>query len=144
VAIDAFARAGCSSFKIGSSALGLVRPDKFVAYFRSLEELEAAGSSIVDRAAGSSSQGVPFTGAIDPGGLVSWGMDPPQTFARSGSADPPSWRQWLTEKVAAYVVAAPETAISKLPVEVLSRLALDGVDTTTWSPNPSIWRSVQE
>lgn len=140
VALDAFRHVKCSHFKVGRTAFGLLRPDKFVAYFASLEQLKEAAELIRASTSGISAQGVPFTGAIDSEGLVSWGMDPPRFEQVMAWQEHQSWRQWVTERVAVYALAAKESGAGNVLDFVLQRISLDGVDPTTWSPNLTIWR----
>ncbi len=140
VAVDAFLRVKCSHFKVGHTAFGLLRPDKFVAYFASLEQVKEAAELIRASTRGISAQGVPFTAAIDSEGLVSWGMDPPKFEQVMAWQEHQSWRQWLTERIAVYTLAARESGAENLLDFVLHRISLDGVDPGTWSPNLAIWR----
>lgn len=140
IAVDAFIRVKCSTFKVGRTAFGLLRPDKLVAYFASLEQLQEAAESIRISAAGVAAQGVPFTGAIDPEGLVSWGMDPPRLEQVLPAHEHQSWRQWVAGRIAVFILAARESGAEDIPGFVLQRIGLDGVDTATWSPNLAIWR----
>jgi hypothetical protein len=140
IAVDTFVRVKCSHFKIGRTAFGLLRPDKLVAYFTSLEQLKEAAELIRASAAGIAAQGVPFTGAIDAEGLVSWGMDPPRFEQVLPGQEHQSWRQWVAGRIAVYTLAARESGAENIPEFVLHRVSLDGIDTTTWSPNLAIWR----
>jgi hypothetical protein len=135
--VAALGRVACPGFKVGADAFGLLRPDKFVAYFSSLEALQAAAAAIQGGVNGVEVQGVPFTGVIDAAGLTSWGMDPPGEAWPASSRH--SWRQWIVERLAVYLVAAKESG-SPSPAEVaVRRLALDGMDTETWTPSLAIW-----
>ena len=140
VAVDTFARVKCSHFKIGRTAFGLLRPDKFVAYFTSLEQLQEAAELIRASAGGISAQGVPFTAAIDADGLASWGMDPPRFDQVLAWQEHQSWRQWLTERIAVYTLAAKESGTEDILGFVRHRVSLDGIDPGTWSPSLAIWR----
>ncbi len=140
VAIDTFIQVRCSQFKVGRTAFGLQRPDKFVAYFHDLEQLQEATELIRASAAGMSAQGVPFTAAIDQDGLVSWGMDPPRFEQVLASQEHQSWRQWVAERIAVYTATAKEAGAEHIVDFVLHRVGLDGIDTATWTPNLAIWR----
>ena len=140
VMVDTFARVRCSQFKVGRTAFGLVRPDKLVAYFHNLDQLREAAELIRASAAGLAAQGVPFTAAIDPAGLVSWGMDPPRFDQVLAWQEHQSWRQWVAERIAVYTLAAKESDAEDIPGFALHRVSLDGIDTTTWSPDLAIWR----
>ena len=140
MAVDAFLRVKCSQFKVGRTAFGLLRPDKFVAYFASLEQVREVAELIRASASGISAQGVPFTAAIDSEGLVSWGMDPPKFEQVMAWQEYQSWRQWVTERIAVYTLAAKESGADDVVDFALRRIRLDGVDSATWSPNLAIWR----
>jgi len=138
--VDTFFQVKCSQFKIGRTAFGLLRPDKLVAYFASLEQLKEAAELIRASAAGIAAQGVPFTGAIDAEGLVSWGMDPPRFEQVLPGQEHQSWRQWVAGRIAVYTLTARESGAENIPEFVRHRVGLDGIDTATWSPNLAIWR----
>jgi hypothetical protein len=139
VALNAFASARCSHFKLGRGAYGLLRPDKLVAYFPNLDELQQVADFIQAAGLDVCAQGVPFTASIDPHGLLSWGMDPPRFQQVPEWQQYQSWRQWLTGRIAVYAVAARQ---SRVPVHafVRNRIELDGVDPGTWNPRLAIWR----
>jgi hypothetical protein len=137
VVVGALVRTRCESFKIGSTAAGLLRPDKMVAYFDRLELLLQAADLIQTGLTGIAVHGVPFAAVIDPSGLLSWGMDPP---AKQTSVRDRSWREWLVSRVADHILTA-RNAGSPIKEFVLERLKLDGIDNQSWSPNLSIWIS---
>jgi hypothetical protein len=138
-AIESFARAGCSRFKLGLGAYGLLRPDKLVAYFAELDQVLNAAELVKRSAGGARTQGVPFSAAIDADGLVSWGMDPPRFEQVPAGREYQSWRHWLTERVAVYAMAAGQAGCD-VHAFVRQRIALDGVDPSSWNPNLAIWR----
>lgn len=140
VAVDALLRVRCAQFKLGRTAFGVLRPDKFVAYFDSLEQVKEAAELIRASTGGICAQGVPFTAAIDAEGLVSWGMDPPRFEQVMAWQEHQSWRQWITERIAVYTLAAKENGAEDAAAFALHRISLDGVDPATWSPNLAIWR----
>ncbi|WP_213433358.1 MULTISPECIES: hypothetical protein [Lysobacteraceae] len=119
-------------FKIGSDTEQLLRPDKCVVYLpdrKALEELCAALSPIV---ATLPAHGVPFTAALESRGVLSWGADPPRDDARLPWQGP-SWRRWITDRLAVTLCGGARLAESPLQF-ALERLRLEGVDTTTWAP----------
>jgi hypothetical protein len=140
IAVDTFVKVKCEQFKVGRTAFGLLRPDKLVAYFSSLDQVHEAAELIRASAAGLAAQGVPFTATIDPDGLVSWGMDPPRLDQVLTWQEHQSWRQWLSQRIAVYTLAAKEAGANEILKFVLQRVNLDGVDAATWTPNLSIWR----
>jgi hypothetical protein len=128
------------SFKIGRDLSGVLRPDKLVAYFDRLEAVHEAGERLLRRLEGMPAQGVPFTAALDEAGLLSWGTDPPHgehLLAWQG----PSWRRWITDRLAVALLSAKATAPATLePWQfALDRLRLEGIDTTTWTPATTLW-----
>jgi hypothetical protein len=139
LAVQAFAKAGCRYFKLGRGAFGVMRPDKLVAYFGSLDPLHQVVESIQGAAMEPTAQGVPFTAPIDSDGLLSWGMDPPRFEQVLAEQQTQSWRQWLTGRIAACVAAAKEAG-TDVHSFVRSRIELDGVDPVTWNPDLAIWR----
>lgn len=137
--VDALARTKCTSFKAGLTAFGLLRSDKLVAYFSRLEDLQAAAELISVSASGIPAHGVPFTGAIDAEGLVTWGMDPPRLEGEL-EVRARSWRQWVADRVAVHLAVGRESGSDNVPEFALRRLRMDGVDVLRWSPNMTIWR----
>lgn len=131
---------GVSAFKVGRDVPGICRPDKLVVYFERLDDLQAAAAVLRERLAGHPADGVPFTAAITPDGLLSWGVDPPAR--RSGNeAAPKSWRMWVTERLAEYLTIAGSAGAGKVePWQfALERLRLSGIDTDTWVPANAMW-----
>ncbi len=139
--LDALAAARAPQFKVGAGAAGLLRPDKIVAYFPSFERLAAAAEAMTSRLAGVAAQGVPFTSEIGGDGLLSWGMDPPQTTATGAQSwnGPVSWRLWLTHRLARALISARSSSESEPWRFALERVRLEGVDTATWTPAASLW-----
>src|SRR5262249_29420130 len=88
-------------FKIGSDAAGLLRPDKMVAYFGDQDSLLEVASELTKQLSGVAPHGVPFSAEITTNGLLSWGMDPPQTEHVLTWQEPESWRQWVVRRLAA-------------------------------------------
>ena len=138
--LGGLADAGAASFKIGSAASGLLRPDKVVAYFADFEALAAAAEPLAGRLAGAPVHGVPFTSEIAGGGLLSWGIDPPpggNTLPWSGVA---SWRLWLTHRLARALLQARAAAAAEPWTFALERLELEGIDTASWTPPAALFR----
>jgi len=142
--LAALAAARAAQFKIGSSAAGLLRPDKIVAYFPSFERLAAAAERAGDRLAGMPAQGVPFTSEIAGDGLLSWGMDPPASEWTALAKGAESWRLWLTHRLAGALLSARGPAADIAEVEpwrfALERVRLEGIDTDSWTPGGGLWR----
>jgi hypothetical protein len=137
--LEALAAARAGQFKIGSGAAGLLRPDKIVAYFPSFERLEEAARAVESRLGGVAAQGVPFTSEIAGDGLLSWGMDPPES-ERDPWGGRESWRLWLTHRLARALLAARGSGEEIEPWRwAVERLRLEGIDPGTWTPAASQW-----
>lgn len=130
-------------FKIGSNAAGLLRPDKMVLYFHDQESLLAVASELGKRLLDVPPHGVPFSAEITPNGLLSWGMDPPQSEQVLAWQEPASWRQWVVRRLAAAMIAAKKDSRSTMtPAEfALERLHHEGVDVDGWTPSAVIWHA---
>jgi hypothetical protein len=126
---------GAPPFKISRTPRGLLRPDRMVIYFRSLADLHRVGDALADPLGDMPAQGVPFTAALAPSGLTSWGYDPPPSVKAYGA----SWRQWLTKKLAAYLHASDADHAEGRVQFALSKVAEDGVDPDTWRPTAALW-----
>lgn len=137
------ASAQVGHFKIGSDAAGLLRPDKMVLYFRDQEHLFAVASELASRLKGAAPHGVPFSAEITSDGLLSWGMDPPQSEKLLAWQEAESWRLWVVRRLAAAMIAAQSDAHSSMgPGEFArERLRHEGVDVDRWTPSASIWQS---
>jgi len=79
---------------------------------------------------------------MDAGGMVSWGMDPPE-HARPFRWNGQSWRFWVTERLATALIAASGRNSSGIePWQfALDRVRLDGIDTRMWGPDPGLWQN---
>ena len=127
--------------KIGDDAAGLLRADKFLAYFSTREELDAAANAILRALAGCDPHGVPFTAAVDAGGLLSWGIDPPDSERALSWLSRESWRYWVASRLAgAMAIAKRATAPSVPPWRfAVERVRRQGVDVDTWTPADTLW-----
>lgn len=143
--LEALVLARAPQFKIGADAVGLLRPDKIVAYFPTFERLALAADAIAKPLDGTPAQGVPFTSEIGGDGLLSWGVDPPAEERSAFGDGRESWRFWLTHRLARAILAGK--AAGKAAGEgvepwrfALERLRLEGVDTDSWTPGALLWR----
>jgi hypothetical protein len=138
--LEALTAARARQFKVGANANGLLRPDKIVAYFTGFEPLAEAAAEVRQRLGGAPAHGVPFTSGIGGDGLLSWGVDPPQTEWGSFVGD--SWRLWLARRLAQAILAARRSPASGVEPWsfALERLRLDGIDTITWTPGALLWK----
>lgn len=133
--VDVLTATKAFGFKTGSNAKGLLRPDKFVAYFNSFSDLQEASIMLVSKLKALSAQGVPFTGQLDEEGLISWGVDPPRKGVME-NFEGGSWRTTVTEKIAAAITQAKSETLdyeSSLDF-VMNKISLEGIDPVTWTP----------
>ena len=131
-----------TQFKIGDSAFGLLRPDKLVTYFTSREQLDEAADTLHRELAGCDAHGVPFTAGLDDTGLLSWGVDPPDSDRVLRWRERESWRLWVVQRLA-NALAIAKTARGANAVEpwrfALERARRQGVDIETWTPSATLW-----
>ena len=131
-----------AKFKVGADVYGLLRPDKIVVYFDSLDELQRAASRLTRELSHIAPHGIPFTTPIDDRGLLSRGVDPPESSKLLSWRETESWRLWTTNRLAVYLLAAKATGAPSNGAAIafaLARLRLDGVDTDTWAPDAAAW-----
>jgi len=141
IVVDALDKTRPSAFKVGADLRGLLRPDKLVLYFGSIDELQGAANCLTGKLHRHDAHGVPFTSEIAGNGILSWGTDPVPD-ADVAPAEQESWRLWVAKRLACYLVAArrEQTTDTEPWRFALARLQMDGVDTSTWTPSLSIWR----
>jgi hypothetical protein len=138
ITVEMLGDTAATGFKVGADALGLLRPDKLVAYFPGLEPLAEAAEKLRARLEGLPAHGVPFTAEITRDGLLSWGVDPPRSEQTLGMTGGESWRVWLAHRLAGALLAAREE--SEPWRYALERMRLEGVDPHTWAPSQAMWR----
>ena len=126
---------GACAFKVGKDLSGILRPDKFVAYFPDFEEVQRVAGDILAELSGCPSHGVPFTAEIGTP-LVSWGIDPPTEDDAPVWLSRQSWRLWVTNRLAAALLATRQNTSTGIEPWrfAIERLRLEGVDTDTWTP----------
>jgi hypothetical protein len=142
VVVAETADAGACALKVGKDVAGILRPDKLVAYFPSLTQLRTAAARLSEAVSGVDAQGVPFSAALDPAGLLSYGVDPPVAPHLRGWAGKESWRLWITNRLASALVGAAVTGAEQDGGGYArARLALEGIDTVKWLPSDEqgIW-----
>jgi hypothetical protein len=142
-AVLGVASRGALSFKIGADAAGLLRPDKMVLYFPDKESLFQVASDIAALIKEAPAHGVPFSAEITGDGLLSWGMDPPESERVVAWQEPESWRLWVVRRLAAAMIAAQTEPSGSVPPRrfAVERLRLEGVDVDRWTPSASVWSS---
>jgi hypothetical protein len=130
------------SFKLGNDAAGLLRPDKLVAYFATRAQLGEAAAAMQRELAGCEAQGVPFAAAWDDGGLLWWGIDPPESDRVLHWQQRESWRLWIAQRLGSAIALAKaaRTASAAEPWRfALARVRRLGVDVASWTPSPALW-----
>ena len=120
------------SFKTGINRHGLLRPDKFVAYFTSYNDLFFAAGQLIPALQNERAQGVPFTAQLDDVGLLSWGVDP----AFDKKSERTSWRAFVTEKIAFAIhkAKAEKLAVKDALHFISTNILLQKIDPANWSP----------
>jgi hypothetical protein len=128
-------------FKIGDSAMGLLRPDKLVAYFATRELLGEAADLLRRELAGCDAHGVPFSAGLDDSGLLSWGIDPPANEKALKWLGRDSWRLWIVKRLgAALSIAGTARTRALEPWRfAIERVRRHGVDVETWTPAATLW-----
>ena len=141
--IGALVDGQATSFKIGKDLSGLLRPDKLVVYFPSMEAYQETVALLKQKLSGLPAHGVPFTAEIAGEGLLSWGIDPPVEEQVFHGPEGESWRLWVTNRLATALLTAKADLSDKVePWQfALERLRLDGVDTESWTPPQFSWRA---
>lgn len=133
-------------FKIGHNAVGLLRPDKMVAYFTNRETLDEVAALLSRELSGCDAHGVPFTAGLDDSGLLSWGVDPPDSDVALHWRGRESWRLWVAKRLGAAMAMARASRTST-GIEpwrfALARARRHGIDTNTWAPSATLWSSSQ-
>jgi hypothetical protein len=142
-AVPILAEYNAPDFKIGSDLFGLVRPDKIVVYLDSLEALRELALALQPAVGALDGHGVPFTAGLFGHTVLSWGMDPPRALKLLKWRETESWRLWVTNRLALYMLAARVATCCALEPwhYALVRLRFEGVDISTWTPSQSIWSS---
>jgi hypothetical protein len=133
--LPVLAEMGAPAFKWGRELAGVLRPDKFVVYFRDRDALSRAAERLLAVLGGLPVQGVPFTAEVGGAGLLSWAEDPLPTSGVTGVGSRLSWRQWVSCGLArSLATARPAPADGAEPWELaLDQLRCYGVDPRSWT-----------
>ncbi len=128
--------------KIGNDVYGLLRPDKFVVYFTTMQACQETATLLMQQLAGLPAHGVPFSSEIGGDGLLSWGIDPPAQEQTFNGQYGESWRLWVTNRLAAALLTAKSAQSADVePWQfALERLRLDDVNIETWTPPQLSWQ----
>ena len=141
--LDSLASIRASGFKLGANAAALLRPDKLIVYFKDFDRLSQACETFSRRLEGIPAQGVPFTAEVAGDGLLSWGLDPPESDRLAVWQPRESWRLWVARRLAAALATAQRQTPAATPPWrfALERLRLAGVDVERWTADPALWPS---
>lgn len=137
-------QSGAFHWKVGNDRHGLLRPDKIVAYFSELSDLQVTAAALLEKLQGCRPQGVPFTADIGDTGLLSWGVDPPAEDSFVPWLARESWRGRICNRLASALVLAKASGESGISATQFAteRLALDGINTDIWTPiDVTDWRA---
>jgi len=139
--IPELACCGAVSLKVGRSAQNLLRPDKCVVYCETESALRDLARRLSGKLVAFRAQGVPFTSALTPDGMLSWGMDPPRSVCLSGWAQGESWRSWIANRIAVGLLQAKSQQPPAMEPWrfVIAKLSAEGIDTAGWVPCSVIW-----
>ncbi|GLY29863.1 hypothetical protein [Kineosporia sp. NBRC 101731] len=132
----------CLGFKAAAGVAGICRPDRIVLYFAGTEDLTAAADTLRVHLAPLTAAGVSFTAAVTDDGMLSWGADPPR--ADGGGTRATSWRMFLCQRLAHYLVVAREARAPEPWRFAVERLRLSGIDTVAWTPSAHSWATALE
>jgi hypothetical protein len=134
-AVPILAAEGATGFKIGKDLSGILRPDKFVAYFSEFERVQQAAEKILSELQGCPTHGVPFSAEFGTP-LVSWGIDPPAEDDAPAWLSRQSWRVWVAMRLAVALIAGKKDESGRIAPWrfAIERVRLEGVDTNTWTP----------
>lgn len=128
-----FSASACVHWKVGSSARDLLRPDKMVAYFQTLKDLQEAAAALESELSGFEAHGVPFTAQVGETGLLSWGIDPVPEMHLLPWLQQESWRILICRCLGASIALAKQCAGPVSPAQFArERLRLEGIDPDTW------------
>jgi hypothetical protein len=138
--VEALSNSAAFHWKVGNDVFGLLRPDKIVAYFHDLADLQTTAARLLEKLAGCAPHGVPFTAEIGGRGLLSWGIDPPAEQHAVRWLERESWRTRICNLLAgalALAKASPHDGVSAAQF-AMERARLEGIDTDTWTPTSSL------
>jgi hypothetical protein len=138
--VEALSNSAAFHWKAGNGVHGLLRPDKIVAYFSELADLQSIAAHLMEKLDGCAAQGVPFTAEIGGRGLLSWGIDPPADERTVPWLERESWRGRICNLLASALAHAKTSPQDGLPAAqfAMERARLEGVDTDTWTPTSSL------
>ena len=138
---------GLFALKVANSIGNVVRPDKIIAYFTSIESLRTVGERVSESLRGIPVHGVPFTATFSDDGLTSWAIDPPRSMIDQNHPNEVfSWRAWITRHLAKSLLMARSKVDASIPPWrfALERLRSDGVEPESWTPTRMPWLSPED
>lgn len=117
--------------KVGIEPSFLARPDKLVIYLCDRAETLSVGHLLASELRGRPADPVPFACSVGDTGVVSWGVDPPDTGRTQES-----WRGWVAHRLAEAMLEAP---MQDRVAAARQRIADLGVDPHSWEPGNVVW-----
>jgi hypothetical protein len=134
--VEVLTATSAARFKVGASAVGLLRPDKVVVHLRDAAELSEVAAALSTALDGVRPHGVPFSAELADDGLLSWGGDPPAESGPVGGGEE-SWRSSVCRRLAEHLAAAQVAAVRRIEpaAYALARPAADGVDVAEFAPS---------
>ena len=121
------------SFKTGSNIAGLLRPDKMVVYFINEASLLQTAALLEKELDGCRAQGVPFSKQLDKNGLLSYGIDPPESEVLD-AIEEGSWRTTIADKLALAILQTKNDGLNwhQSFDFIKAYLLLNGIDPKNW------------
>lgn len=128
------------AFKVGTTLLGILRPDKLVVYVKDEPALWQVAGELSTALEGIEAQGVPFTASIDSAGLLSWAVDPADHAILGPDDQPWSWRTAVVGRLADAIAGAKGRGRDAVVANfALERLRLEGIEPIGWRPGEDWW-----
>jgi hypothetical protein len=129
------AQSGAISVKVGSNRFALNRPDKFVAYFNTQDDMQACAAELGPLLGGLPAHELPFSAAL-PLPTLAWGLDPPKPTNITHWWQVESWRVWVAKKLAIALIMAKDNGCNAVESVQFAkkRVELEGINTSDWTP----------
>jgi len=135
IAREAVIDEGAFSMKIGRNMPAILRPDKFVIYFKAFSLAIKFARKMARHLTSFRPQGVPFTCQVNPEyGLISIGIDPPRKISSQES-----WRSYVTEKLSMAVLSVHRSRPADPLKHIFNYMQAIGIDCRQWKPVHDHW-----
>ncbi|MDB5007776.1 MAG: hypothetical protein JWP45_2169 [Mucilaginibacter sp.] len=119
------------AFKIGKGVHGMLRPDKLVLYFQSMEAMLSVANELRHSLNGVDAQGVPFTNPTDTGALISWAIEPNAISVNYEGVT--SWRMYVSKCISRSMKLSAFMYGDHSVASVLKRIRLNGIEPDNWN-----------